>query len=673
MFFFENLVFLCFVIPSFSKSTSTQNKIEISEWTPHQTLPLPGLELNWEAMRGPLNKTLYVDKSRFVQYLGKSKLTFLTRPRRFGKTTFLQMVKNLYQDNRTLFEDLYVYQYGNVEWIRHRLRNDKQFIKDKWLEFPVIHLDFSQNMRFTTFEKYLEGVHKMLRREAERYNVYYNPEEITLTDLIERLEMKFELPVILLIDEYDSPYHRAKFRLENEQLADNVISDYEGFYTEIKSNVGKLAFALVTGVSCLAIQSLHSGPNSFNDYTYSKEMATAFGLTRTEIESNFGYHIYEFAKWRASQRVQGPKKEREPNPEDITLIYDELINWYDGYQFDIYCESETVLNVVSTITALETKVIGNHWSETGSMLPIIKQFYQHHRSLKDYEKGKRMSKGDVVKRVSPKMTKLPTNKMLLSYGYMAIKEFDKTKLNNEVFLEFANNEIKDAIETHLADFDLGTQDFISELPAEGTDLQDCFNRRVNIKYAMRLLNVFEFESYNYYEGRDGTLNTDEMPRRLQRVFKHYEITTERDVKFFKEDLSGPAGDIDLLTTNLKINVAAEIKCTQEKTSVAAINQLIGYYENHRTPFMQALGNPEEISFLGLHYVIVGDKNDPDLILKDWIYLPYYDGKLQIEDMQFSSSSDQQIFFNAREKKSTYTLVDDSRSLDFHPFCIGVQN
>lgn len=135
---------------------------------------------------------IYVDKTEIVHTLvNGGKYYFLSRPRRFGKSLFVDTLKQAFLGNKHLFKDLYLE--NNWDWdVKH----------------PVIHFDFSDSSATANSNKWLiELIENTLLRHAKHYQVELDLANygLNFSQLIMALYKKYNNRVVILIDEYDKP------------------------------------------------------------------------------------------------------------------------------------------------------------------------------------------------------------------------------------------------------------------------------------------------------------------------------------------------------------------------------------------------------------------------------------------------------------------------------------
>lgn len=257
----------------------------------------------------------YVDKTPIaLQLIERGQYYFLARPRRFGKSLFLDTLKEIFEGNKTLFKGLY--------------------IEDKWdfdKKFPVIHLDFSvgmsknegeleRNLRFA-----LEKVEKDLGLSCPNRR---NSTEC-FDDLIRLAKEKHGTNTVILIDEYDKP---ILDNITRKETAREIRDAMKSFYSVIKANDDNIQFVFLTGVSKFSKLNLFSGLNNLNDITLDERYATICGYTHQDLLDVFGHllagvDMEKVKEWYNGYYYFG---EKVYNPFDILLFIDK------GYEFKNY-------------------------------------------------------------------------------------------------------------------------------------------------------------------------------------------------------------------------------------------------------------------------------------------------------------------------------------------------
>jgi hypothetical protein len=221
-----------------------------------------------------LGDKVLLNQSLFIEKLLDSGSTYalVTRPHCLGKTRFLQLLDSFFRGKRHVFEGTALFDRGNTD-----------YKNGSWLEYPVIYLDFgrisSDALTTTVFKSKL---HNVVQLVANSYGMGSDCSDLAL--LIERLQLKYNLPVVILVDEYDRPVmdilvHKptsrptgwleqissqvsAIFARDRNKLAARIKQELETFFRVFDSVDGRrMKLVLVAGVSRLRINGLdEKGP-----------------------------------------------------------------------------------------------------------------------------------------------------------------------------------------------------------------------------------------------------------------------------------------------------------------------------------------------------------------------------------------------------------------------------
>jgi len=353
---------------------------------------------------------LYVDKTDYFYELIKeeSGIFFLSRPRRFGKSLSVSILKNIFKGNKELFKGLKIY--------------DMPY---DWKSYPVINLNISKPP-CESAQVLNKGLCAILRDNANELGVALSDElhsGLLFGELIEKASKLGKL--VILIDEYDKP------------LVENIYAPYieeirqvlENFYINIKASDEHLRFVFMTGVTKFSKVSVFSKLNNLEDITMDARFATMYGYTQDEVEQYFGERIDELAVKNKIERTE----------------YRETIRqWYNGFRF--HPDAITVYNPVSMGMFInQGGRFSNFWFSTGSpsfIFDVLKKqkidfFKTIHEQIPDFV----LDSFDV--------TNMLAAPLLLQTGYLTIESaqfvFNKTLYK----LNFPNLEIEIAFEHHL--------------------------------------------------------------------------------------------------------------------------------------------------------------------------------------------------------------------------------
>ena len=290
------------------------------------TLKLPvGIE-NFEEIRKL--GFYYIDKTRLIEQLlqGWGKVTLFTRPRRFGKTLNMSMLKSFFEigTDKTLFDGLYI-------------SGNKELCDEHMGKYPVIFLSFKgvDGLDFTTARRMLCAI---LKDELDRH--YYLKTSDVLTDedrilftkmlhgqddniedsirmLSKLLYKHYGQKVVILIDEYDVPLDKA---FQNGYYKE-MVSLIRGLFGQALKTNEFLQFAVLTGCLRVSKESIFTGLNNFEINS----------IVDIDHDEQFGFTDDEVMKLL----LDYDRSERYPDAKE----------WYDGYHFgnaDIYCPWDVI-------------------------------------------------------------------------------------------------------------------------------------------------------------------------------------------------------------------------------------------------------------------------------------------------------------------------------------------
>lgn len=319
----------------------------------------------------------YIDKSMYIKDIidNQSGVILVTRPRRFGKTLNMSMLKYYFdcrqKDNRNLFNGL-------------KIMEQEERYTSKLGYYPVIYITLKdvQNVNYENMlldmktammemfqeHRYLLDSDKIYPEEKARITdiLFAKEDEVVLKnsikDLSKYLNRYYEKPVILLVDEYDVPLQNAYV----EGFYDEAVKFFKTFYGVTFKDNPYLEKTVITGVSRVAKESIFSGANNFDVYTVlDNEFADDFGITEEEMDKV----IEDF-------KIQDDKEE--------------IKKWYDGYKIG---EVEGIYNPWSIINYLNKKELKPYWVNTSSN-DLIKLILKNSTTVK--EKIERLLRGEAI-------------------------------------------------------------------------------------------------------------------------------------------------------------------------------------------------------------------------------------------------------------------------------------
>jgi len=259
----------------------------------------------------------YVDKTDIAQELIENgKYYFLSRPRRFGKSLFLDTLRTIFDADKELFRGLSIYNSGY-----------------KFTKHPVIHISFGSGVGKTKAD-FEQKIYEILQNNQKDLEVVCDKNLSSggwFENLIRKAYEKYDKKVVILIDEYDKP---ILDNIEDSEVAKLMREELKNFYSVIKENDQFIKFVFITGVSKFSKVSLFSGLNNIDDITIDKRYSTICGYTQNDIETVFAKHLegQDFKKikmWYNGYKFLG---EGVYNPFDILLFiskgYEYLNYWF---------------------------------------------------------------------------------------------------------------------------------------------------------------------------------------------------------------------------------------------------------------------------------------------------------------------------------------------------------
>lgn len=366
----------------------------------------------------------FVDKTKFIEEIlgDRAKIKLFCRPRRFGKTLNMSMMKYFFdirekEENRKLFEGLYI--------------ENSPMIEEQG-KYPVIFITLKE-IKETTWKEFLSAMSLFVFRMIKEYQgleeVCISEEEkrilnnlqnrcgdiselkYSLQFLIELLSRKYKVNAILLIDEYDTPLLTAhEFGYYNEAL-----QFFKTFYGgALKSNVN-LHMGVLTGIIRVAQAGIFSDLNNFYSNTIlENEYSQYFGLLEDEVENMLKYYEIEYK-------------------------IDNVKEWYNGYTFG----KVQVYNPWSILHFVRTKELKPFWVNTSSNYLIREILRKSGRDIFD-SLEKLFNQEEIRVRINPNVevhSDLNANEifsLMLYSGYLTIK---KEIANNVFTIRIPNKEI----------------------------------------------------------------------------------------------------------------------------------------------------------------------------------------------------------------------------------------
>ena len=341
----------------------------------------------------------YVDKTAYIRRLvDGGKHYFLSRPRRFGKSLFLDTLKELFEGNEPLFEGLDIHEH----W-------------DWSVRYPVVRLDLG-GWGSGGPEDLHEDVMAQLEDEAEAAGIgaRYDTAPARFRHLIRALHRQVGQPVVVLVDEYDKPILDT---LERPEVARAHREYLRGLYATIKSSDAHVRFTFLTGVSKFSKVSLFSGLNNLIDVTLDPAYSALCGYTEADLDTVF-------------------------EPELPGLDRDEIRDWYNGYNWR---GDEKVYNPFDILLLFRHREFGAWWFETSTPAFLVDMLFQ--RRVSSLALDDMLGSNDLLSAFD--VDHISTEALLFQTGYLTITRAEPR--GGEMFyrLGYPNREVRQSLNRSL--------------------------------------------------------------------------------------------------------------------------------------------------------------------------------------------------------------------------------
>ena len=280
----------------------------------------------------------YVDKTRLIEQILQSwsEVTFFTRPRRFGKTLNMSMLKSFFEigTDKSLFDGLYI-------------SGNKELCEEYMGKYPVVFLSL-KSVEGTSFDEARYRIIELISREAERFKFLKDSEGLSENDknrynaiisvndgkyamdeklLISSMQVLSQLlfthfgrKAIIIVDEYDVPLDKA---FQNGYY-NEMVSLIRGIFGMALKTNEFLQFAVLTGCLRISKESIFTGLNNFR----------VMSITDARFDEQFGFTDNEVRKLLEDY--------------NMSMHYNGIKEWYDGYHFgkaDVYCPWDVINHV----------------------------------------------------------------------------------------------------------------------------------------------------------------------------------------------------------------------------------------------------------------------------------------------------------------------------------------
>lgn len=344
------------------------------------------------------NAYYYVDKTPVaLELIEQGSHFFLSRPRRFGKSLFLDTLKELFAGNAALFKGLY----AERHW-------------DWSVKYPVLRFSFGGGVIRDADDLQTRLGAQLTRLEEDAAlipSLSNNPERFR--NLIRHHATQTGRRVVVLIDEYDKP---ILDRIEEREKALAIREGLKDFYSVIKDGDEFVRFAFLTGVSRFSKVSLFSGLNNLEDITISPDYSAICGYTDHDVDTVFG-------------------------PELEGLDREEIRRWYNGYNW----RGESVYNPFDLLLLFRNREFSPYWFETGTPTFLVKLLTERRQFTPDLETL--MAPETLLSTFD--VDTIPTEALMFQAGYLTIESFRAPPGRLELKLRYPNLEVKASLNNSL--------------------------------------------------------------------------------------------------------------------------------------------------------------------------------------------------------------------------------
>ena len=365
-------------------------------------LPRKKLPIGLQTLAGLLDDgCYYADKSGYAVDLAQAgKYYFLSRPRRFGKSLFLDTLKELFEGNARLFRGLAAE--ARWDWSR---------------QHPVIRISFGAGVLKNRGD--LDAaLHQKLHEHETRWNLpaRFPDARSRFIDLIQRVHAQAGQLAVVLIDEYDKPI------LDNITDSATALDMREGLkdlYSVLKDADAHLRFVFITGVSKFSKVSLFSGLNNLKDITLDARYSALCGYTDADVDTVFA-------------------------PELPGLDREEIRRWYNGYNW----MGESVYNPFDLLLLFDFREFKPYWFETGTPTFLVKLLADKRQFTPDI--GRIVAADSLLSTFD--VDHIPVEALMFQAGYLTIASARRLPGRLQLSLKYPNLEVQASLNDSLLQY-----------------------------------------------------------------------------------------------------------------------------------------------------------------------------------------------------------------------------
>ena len=387
-----------------------------------EILKLPvGID-NFEKIRR--NNFYYIDKTKLVEQAlhNWSEVTLFTRPRRFGKTLGMSMLRSFFEigTDKSLFDGLYISQ-------------NKSLCDEHMGKYPVIFISL-KDVEGLSYDEAFQVFSRIIGNEISKFSFLAESDKLTVLEkeqfkgllhiekgkfifdkdtftaslklLSQLLYKHYGQKVVILIDEYDVPLDKA---YQNGYYHE-MVSLIRGLFGQALKTNDYLQFAILTGCLRISKESIFTGLNNFEVVSIMDSMYDeCFGFTDKEVQEILKYF-------------------------NLSEHYTDVREWYDGYHF--VAGGPGIYNPFSLLNTFANRRFGSYWFETGTPTYLVELLKLHHYPIEELEHI--VTSQPVLDSIDTASTDpIP---VIYQSGYLTIKGYNKMFENYT--LGFPNREVE---------------------------------------------------------------------------------------------------------------------------------------------------------------------------------------------------------------------------------------
>lgn len=340
----------------------------------------------------------YVDKTLLaLDLIEQGSYYFLSRPRRFGKSLFIDTLAELFAGNQALFTGLYC----EYHW-------------DWQTRYPVIRISFGGGVLRNRAELD-DKIRELLDINQQTLGItcIQTGGRACFAELIRQAHAQTGQRVVVLVDEYDKP---MLDNLQQPEIARELRDGLRDFYSVIKDSDAHIKFALLTGVSKFSKVSLFSGLNNLKDITLDTRYSALCGYTEADLDAVFA-------------------------PELPGLDREQIRHWYNGYNWT----GESVYNPFDVLLLFDSRLFRPYWFETGTPTFLVDLLARNQTWLP--ELGQLQTDADLLS--SFDVDHIPAEALMFQAGYLTISDVEFSFNEYRYRLKYPNHEVYQSLANSL--------------------------------------------------------------------------------------------------------------------------------------------------------------------------------------------------------------------------------